>query len=183
VQTLRELLEHELRAVAALEHGFAVALQDLAEESARKEVRKAFARQQRQTGKALKRLERIVGLLRLPAAQPPRAPVLEGALQEKEAFVARAPTDELLDYYDLQLASRLTHYAAATYECLVEAAERLQLPRVAHALRANLEEKRGLLTELATLTREFAVAFRQAGGVLQPLPPDHREQTRTLVGG
>jgi ferritin-like metal-binding protein YciE len=183
VQTLQELLDHEFRALAALEHRLAAVLQDLADESANKEVRKVFLRQQRQARKALQRLQRVAGHLRLPPAEPgTHAPVVEGLLREKEALVAGAPTDELLDYYNLQLAVRLTQAAAAAYEGVVETAERLQVLRVAQGLRANLEEKRTLLSDLAAQTRAFAVTFRQTGGVLQPLPPARREQARALVG-
>lgn len=182
MQTLRELLGHELRAVAALEHGLAVALQELADESAKRDVRKAFLREQRQTQRHLKRLERLGA--RLGGAEPARSPALEGMLREKEAFVASAPTDELLDYYNLQLAARVTQYAVGAYEGLVEtAADRLQLPRVAHPLRGNLEEKRGALTALRELARSFDVAFRQTGGVLEPAPRARRDGPRAVSGG
>jgi ferritin-like metal-binding protein YciE len=183
VQTLRELLGHELQAVAALEHGLVVALQDLADESAKKDVRTTFLRQQRQTVKHLKRLERLGARLG-GAAEPARSPALEEMLRDKEAFVAADPTDELLDYYNLQLAARITHYAIGAYEGLVEtAADRLQLPRVAHPLRAILEEKRGFLTTLRERARDFHVAFRQTGGVLEPAPRLSPEEGGALVGG
>jgi ferritin-like metal-binding protein YciE len=180
VQTLRELFEHDLQAVVALERGLAAALQDMAEESAKKDVRQAFLRQQRQTLRRLKRLDRVAAR---PEGEPAPSPVVEGVLRAKERFVAAAPADQLLDYYSLQLAARLLHYAVAAHEGLVETAERLQLKRVVPVLRANLEEERAALSDLAALTREFHVTFRQAGGLLQPVPPAQKQRAQTLVGG
>ncbi len=182
MQTLRELFDAELASVAALERGLGVAFADLADESARKDIRRAFLRLQRQTLKGVKRLERVAEALRQPA-EADRSLALDGILREKEAFVAAAPTDELLDYYNLQLAARLLRYAAGAYEGAIETAERLQLPRVAHALRANLEEKLAALTELHDLTHAFEVAFRQAGGVLEPVPPERKARDRALLTG
>jgi ferritin-like metal-binding protein YciE len=182
VQTLRELFEHDLRAVVAFEHGLAQALQDMADESAKKDVGRAFLRQMRQTQKEIKRLDRV-GARPPGKAETAPAPALDGVLREKEAFVGTAPTDELLDYYNLRLAGRLAEYAAVVYEGLLETAERLQLVRPSHLLRANLEEKRAALSALHTLTRDYQVAFRETGGVLQPVPEERREQAKALAGG
>jgi ferritin-like metal-binding protein YciE len=184
VQTLRELLEHELQAVEALERGLARAFQDLADESAKKDVRQAFLRQQRITEKVRKRLARIGGRLRDgDEARPVPSFALEGMLREKEAFLAAAPRDALLDYYNLQLAARITQYAIAAYQGLVETAERLELLREAHPLRGNLEEKRAALSTLQELARGFDVAFRETGGVLQAVPKARQKQNQALVGG
>ena len=73
--------------------------------------------------------------------------------------------------------------AAFAHACTLEPLNpTLQVLRVAQGLRANLEEKRTLLSDLAAQTRAFAVTFRQTGGLLQPLPPARREQARALVG-
>jgi ferritin-like metal-binding protein YciE len=182
VQTLRELFEHELRAVAAFERGLTQALQDMADESAKKDVSRAFVRQMKQTERQVKRLEKVGERLQW-TPEPAPSPALDGVLREKEAFVAAAPTDDLLDYYNLRVAARLAEYAAAVYEGLVETAERLQLPRVSHLLRASLEEMRAAVSALRTLTHEYDVAFRETGGLLQPVPEEHRRQARALVGG
>ena len=182
MHTLRELFEHELRAAAAFERGLVQALQDMAEESANKAVTRAFLRQVKQTQKQVGRLEKVGEHLRRKP-EPADSPALEGVLREKEAFVGTAPADELLDYYNLQVAGRLAEYAAAVYEGLVATAERLQLPRASHLLRANLEEKRAALSALRALTREYEVAFRETGGVLQPVPPGRLRQAKELVGG
>jgi ferritin-like metal-binding protein YciE len=182
VQTLRELLEHELQSVASLEHALAEALTDLADESAKKDIRTTFLRQHRLARKEFRRLE-LAGQRLDCELVPARSPALEGILREKEAFVGLAPTDELLDYYHLQLAARLTHYVIGAYEGLVQTADRLGLVRVAQALRANLGEKRGALSGLRGLAQSFEVAFRQAGGVLEPVPPERTEQARRPRAG
>jgi ferritin-like metal-binding protein YciE len=182
VQTLRELFEHELRAAFAFEDGLVQALQEMADESARQAFSRAFLRQMKQSQRQVRRLEKVGTHVRRKPG-PAASPALDGVLREKEAFVGTAPTDELLDFYNLQVVVRLAEYAAAVYEGLVETAGRLQLLRVGHLLRANLEEKRATLSALRTLTREYEVAFRETGGVLQPVPSERRGQARQLVSG
>jgi ferritin-like metal-binding protein YciE len=182
VQTLRELFEHEVRAAAAFEGGLVQALQDMADESAKKDVARALLREMRQTRKQLRRLEKVAEHLR-GKPEAAASPVLEGVLREKEAFVGTAPSDELLDYYNLQVAGRLAEYAAAVYEGMLATAEWLQLLHVGHLLRANLEEKRTALSGLRTLAREYEVTFRETGGVLQPVPPERVRQAKEFVSG
>jgi ferritin-like metal-binding protein YciE len=182
VQTLRDLFEHEIGAAAAFEHGLAQVLEDMADESAKKAVARAFTRQMKQSRKQLARLEKVGERFhRIPGAAPSAA--LAGILREKEDFVGTAPADELLDYYNLRVADRLAEYGAAVYEGLVETALRLELRHISHLLRANLEEKRVARSALRTLTHGYQVTLQETGGVLQPVPQGDRPQPEALVEG
>jgi ferritin-like metal-binding protein YciE len=128
------LFEHELGAAATFEHALAQSLEDMAEESAKKAVARAFTRQMKQSQKQVGRLERIGERLHRKFG-PAASQALTGILREKEDFVGTAPADELLDNYNLRVAGRLAEYAAAVYEGLVDTAQRLELPHISHLLR------------------------------------------------
>jgi ferritin-like metal-binding protein YciE len=171
VQTLRELFEHSLRSIDSFEQRLLPVLQDMEDECAGKAVRKAFADHREQTHDHVKRLEEVRKKLALEAGPARPCPVLDALLRDKETFLATAPTDELLDCYNLLAGMRLEHEEIAAYEGLIEVAEKLRLLEATHLLQANLEEERSSLARLHRLLRAFKIDFHQSGGVLQPAAP------------
>src|SRR6186713_2915626 len=96
MQTIEELFEHELRDIYSAEHSLLDALEQMADESSDRDIRKAFTQHRKETQGQIKRLERVFKSM----GQKPQAetcPGIEGLIKEKKAFVREKPCAELLE--------------------------------------------------------------------------------------
>ena len=97
MQTIEELFEHELQDIYSAEQSLLDALEQMANESSDREIRKRFTQHRKETQGQIKRLEKIYKTL----GQKPKSgtcPGIEGLIKEKKTFMREKPTDELLEF-------------------------------------------------------------------------------------
>ena len=157
MQTIEELFEHELQDIYSAEQSLLDALEQMANESSDREIRKAFAQHRKETQGQIKRLEKIYKTL----GQKPESgtcPGMEGLIKEKKTFMRERPSDELLEFYNIGAAQKVERYEITAYEGLIDMAEKLGLSDAVDLLEQNLLEEETALNMLKAIASEFDVA-------------------------
>lgn len=157
MQTIEELFEHELQDIYAAEQSLLDALEQMADESSDREIKRGFTQHRRETQAQIKRLDKIYRML----GQKPKAstcPGMEGLIKEKKAFMREKPSEELLEFYNVGAAQKVERYEITAYESLVDMAEKLGMTEVVDLLEQNLQEEEMTLNRLKAIASEFDVA-------------------------
>jgi ferritin-like metal-binding protein YciE len=157
MQTIEELFEHELQDIYSAEQSLLDALEQMANESSDREIKRGFTQHRRETQAQIKRLDKIYKAL----GQKPKAstcPGMEGLIKEKKAFLREKPSDELLEFYNVGAAQKVERYEITAYEGLIDMAEKLGMPEVVDLLEQNLQEEEMTLNRLKAIASEFDVA-------------------------
>ena len=157
MQTIEELFEHELKDIYSAEHSLLDALQQMADESSDREIRKAFIQHRKETQGQIKRLEKIFKRL----GQKPEAetcPGIEGLIKEKKVFMREKPTEELLEFYNIGAAQKTERYEITAYESLIEMADKLGMAEAVDLLEQTLQEEEATLNKLKAIASEFEVS-------------------------
>ena len=157
MQTIEELFEHELQDLYSAEQSLLDALEQMANESSDREIKRGFSQHRRETQAQIKRLDKIYKAL----GQKPKAstcPGMEGLIKEKKAFLREKPSDELLEFYNVGAAQKVERYEITAYEGLIDMAEKLGMTEVVDLLEQNLQEEEMTLNRLKAIASEFDVA-------------------------
>ena len=157
MQTIEELFEHELQDIYSAEQSLLDALEQMANESADREIRRGFTQHRKETQAQIKRLEKIYKSL----GQKPESstcPGIEGLIKEKKAFMREKPSDELLEFYTVGAAQKVERYEITAYESLIDMADKLGLSDVVELLELNLQEEEMALNKLKAIASEFDVS-------------------------
>jgi ferritin-like metal-binding protein YciE len=157
MQTIEELFEHELKDIYSAEHSLLDALQQMADESSDREIRKAFTQHRKETQGQIKRLDKIFKTL----GQKPEAetcPGIEGLIKEKKVFMREKPTEELLEFYNIGAAQKTERYEITAYENLIGMADKLGMADAVDLLEQTLQEEETTLNKLKAIASEFEVA-------------------------
>ena len=157
MQTIEELFEHELKDMYSGEHMLLDALEQMAAESADREIKKAFTQHRKETQGQIKRLEKIFKSL----GQKPEAETchgIEGLLKEKKAFMKERPTDELVEFFNVGAGQKTERYEITSYELLIDMADKLGMTEAVELLEANLQEEEAALNKLKMIASEFDVS-------------------------
>jgi ferritin-like metal-binding protein YciE len=157
MQTIEELFEHELQDIYSAEQSLVDALEQMADESSDREIKRGFAQHRRETQGQIKRLDKIYKVL----GQKPKSascPGMEGLIKEKKVFMREKPSDELLEFYNIGAAQKVERYEITAYEGLIDMAEKLGLSDVVDLLEQNLQEEEMTLNKLKAIASEFDVA-------------------------
>lgn len=156
MQTIEELFEHELQDIYSAEQSLLDALEQMANESSDREIRKGFTQHRKETQGQIKRLEKIYKTLgRKPESSS--CPGIEGLIKEKKAFMREKPSDELLEFYNIGAAQKVERYEITAYEGLIDMAEKLAMSDVVDLLEQNLQEEEMALNKLKSIASEFDV--------------------------
>lgn len=156
MQTIEELFEHELQDIYSGEQSLLDALEQMANESSDREIKKGFTQHRRETQGQIKRLEKIYKVL----GQKPKSascPGIEGLIKEKKALMREKPSDELLEFYNIGAAQKVERYEITAYEGLIDMAEKLGMAEVVDLLEQNLQEEEMTLNKLKAIASEFDV--------------------------
>jgi len=156
MQTIEELFEHELKDMYGAETSLLDALEQMANESADREIKRGFTQHRRETQGQIKRLDKIFRSL----GQKPEAetcPGIEGLIKEKKVFMRERPTPELLEFYNIGASQKVERYEITSYENLIDLAEKLGMRDAVELLEQNLQEEEAALNKLKTLASEFDV--------------------------
>jgi len=157
MQTIEELFEHELQDIYSAEQSLLEALEQMANESSDREIKRGFTQHRRETQGQIKRLDKIYKML----GQKPKSsscPGMEGLIKEKKAFMREKPSDELLEFYNVGAAQKVERYEITAYENLIDMAEKLGISDVVDLLEQNLQEEEMTLNRLKAIASEFDVA-------------------------
>jgi ferritin-like metal-binding protein YciE len=157
MQTIEELFEHELQDIYSAEQLLLGALEQMANESSDREIKRGFTQHRRETQGQIKRLDKIYKML----GQKPKSsscPGMEGLIKEKKAFMREKPSDELLEFYNVGAAQKVERYEITAYENLIDMAEKLGISDVVDLLEQNLQEEEMTLNRLKAIASEFDVA-------------------------
>ena len=157
MQTIEELFEHELQDIYSAEQSLLEALEQMAQESSDREIKRGFTQHRKETQAQIKRLEKIYRSL----GQKPESgscPGVEGLIKEKKLFMREKPSGELLEFYNIGAAQKVERYEITAYESLVDMAEKLGMTDVVDLLEQNLQEEEMALNKLKAIASEFDVA-------------------------
>ena len=157
MQTIEELFEHELQDIYAAEQSLIDALEQMAQESSDREIKRGFTQHRKETQAQIKRLEKIYRALgRKPESGS--CPGIEGLIKEKKLFMREKPSRELLEFYNIGAAQKVERYEITAYESLVDMAEKLGMADAVDLLEQNLQEEEMALNKLKAIASEFDVA-------------------------
>jgi ferritin-like metal-binding protein YciE len=157
MESIEELFEHELKDILAGEQALIDALEQMAQESSDRDIKKAYMQHRKETQGQIKRIEKIFRLL----GQKPEAescPGIEGLIKEKKAFMREKPTEELLEFFNVGAAQKVERYEITSYESLIDMADKLGLTDAVELLEENLQEEEAALNKLKAIASEFDVA-------------------------
>ena len=157
MQTIEELFEHELQDIYSAEQSLLDALEQMAQESSDREIKRGFTQHRKETQGQIKRLEKIYKALgRKPESGS--CPGMEGLIKEKKLFMREKPSSELLEFYNIGAAQKVERYEITAYESLIDMAEKLGMADVVELLEQNLQEEEMALNKLKAIASEFEVA-------------------------
>jgi ferritin-like metal-binding protein YciE len=157
MQTIEELFEHELKDMYSAETALLDALEQMANESGDREIKKGFVQHRKETQAQIKRLEKIYKSL----GQKPEAgtcPGIEGLIKEKKLFMREKPSPELLEFFNVGASQKVERYEITAYEGLIDMAEKLGMTDAVELLEESLQEEEMALNKLKTIASEFDVA-------------------------
>lgn len=151
IDTLENLLLHEVKDIYHAEKQLVKALPKVAKKASSPELKQAIEQHLRQTEGHVNRLEQIFELL----GQPPKATTckaMHGILEEGEETLKLKGTPETLDAAIITSAQKVEHYEIAGYGSLLTWAKNLGRNDIQTLLKQTLEEEKATdekLTELA----------------------------------
>ena len=157
VSTIEELFEHELKDMYGGETSLLDALEQMANESEDREIKKGFQQHRKETQGQLKRIEKIFKILGKKAEAETCAGI-EGLIKEKKTFMKERPTEDLLEFYNIGAAQKVERYEITSYENLIDMADKLGLTDAVELLEQNLQEEEATLNKLKAVASEFDVS-------------------------
>lgn len=157
ISTIEELFEHELKDIYGGETSLLAALEQMADESSDREIKRGFQQHRKETQAQLKRLEKVFRILGRKA-EPETCAGIEGLIKEKKTFMKERPSEDLLDFYNIGAAQKVERYEITTYENLIDMADKLGLTDAVDLLEENLQEEEAALNQLKAIASEFDVA-------------------------
>jgi len=157
MQTIEELFEHELKDIYGAEQSLLDALEQMANESSDREIKKGYQQHRKETQGQIKRIEKIFKSM----GQKPEAETcagMEGLIKEKKLFMREKPSEELLEFYNIGASEKVERYEITAYENLIDMAEKLGMSDAVELLEQTLQEEEATLNKLKAIASEFEVA-------------------------
>lgn len=156
IQTIEELFEHELKDIYGAEQSLLDALQQMADESTDREIKKGYLQHRKETQGQIKRIEKIFKSMG-QKAEAETCAGLEGLIKEKKLFMREKPSEELLEFYNIGAAQKVERYEITAYENLIDMAEKLGMNDAVELLEQSLQEEENTLNKLKAIASEFEV--------------------------
>jgi ferritin-like metal-binding protein YciE len=156
MESIEELFEHEMKDILGGEQSLLDALEQMAQESSDREIRKAYIQHRKETQGQIKRLEKIFKSLGQKAEAETCAGI-EGLIKEKKVFMREKPTEELLEFFNIGAAQKVERYEITSYENLIDMADKLGMSDAVELLEQNLQEEEAALNKLKAIASEFDV--------------------------
>jgi ferritin-like metal-binding protein YciE len=156
IQTIEELFEHELKDIYGAEQSLLDALQQMAEESTDREIKKGYLQHRKETQGQIKRIEKIFKSMG-QKAEAETCAGMEGLIKEKKLFMREKPSEELIEFYNIGAAQKVERYEITAYENLIDMAEKLGMSDAVELLEQTLQEEENTLNKLKAIASEFEV--------------------------
>jgi ferritin-like metal-binding protein YciE len=147
MQTGHELFVHELNDMMDAERQLVDALEELAGDSSRAELKKAFEQHRKETEGQIERLQQCFELLG-EQAEDTECHGIRGIIAEKKAFAEEEPSEDLIDVFNVGAAIKAESYEICEYESLIDMAREMKHSKVAQLLNHNLKEEKATLKKM-----------------------------------
>lgn len=161
LNTLEDLLHHELKDLYSAEKQLVKALPKMAKAATNEELKAGFEEHLEQTKGHVERLDQIAGQIGKKLTGH-KCVAMEGLIEEGSELISEDADENVRDAALIGAAQRVEHYEMAGYGTAAALAEKLGLSDVAEVLAETLEEEKqtdAKLTEIA----ESAVNAEAAG--------------------
>jgi ferritin-like metal-binding protein YciE len=152
IETLEELLIHELKDVYHAEKQLVKMLPKVAKKASAPELKAALEEHLRQTEGQVQRLDEVFELLGEPA-KAVKCKGMEGILEEGEELLQQKGTSETLDAGIILAAQKVEHYEIASYGSLATWADMVGRKDVKKLLVQTLEEEEQTDKKLTMLAK------------------------------
>jgi ferritin-like metal-binding protein YciE len=153
METGHELFVHGLNDMMDAEKQLIGALKDLAGDSSRAYLKKAFDQHRRETERQVERLEQCFKLLG-EEVEDTECHGIRGLVAEKKAFGAENPSDDLIDVFNVGAAIKAESYEICEYESLIDMAREMKHVKVAQFLTQNLSEEKATLKKMEGFSKK-----------------------------
>jgi ferritin-like metal-binding protein YciE len=151
MESLKELLNEELRDLYDAEKQLVKALPKFAKAASNEELKQAFQEHLEITKSHVQRLEQVFDMLgQKPKSKPCAA--MKGLLEEGQEILNEDASESLLDTAMIGAAQKVEHYEISGYGTVRTLAEKIGLAQAAELLEQTLEEEKEAdekLTEIA----------------------------------
>ena len=161
MQSIQELFEHELKDMYGGEQQLLDALEQMAQETDDREMRKAYTQHRRQTQAQIKRLQKIFKMIG-QKAQPETCAGIQGLIKEKKLLMREKPSPELLEFFNVGAGQKVERYEITAYENLIDMADKLGISDAVKLLEQTLAEEEAALEKLKKLASGYDVAEVQS---------------------
>lgn len=150
MQTLKDVLEHQIKDLYSAESQLVKALPKMAEAATSADLRRAFEQHLRQTEQHVQRLKQAADQLGVkPTGEKCKG--MEGLIREGEDLIEKHQKSEALDAALIAAAQRIEHYEIAGYGSAAQFAETLGEAEVKRLLGDTLEEEEATDEKLTML--------------------------------
>jgi ferritin-like metal-binding protein YciE len=162
LDTLRKLLEEQVKDLYSAEKQLVQALPRMAKGAASEELREAFTSHLEETRGHVKRLEQIARLIETkPTGKHCKG--MEGLIEEGKELLEEDGTEAVIDSGLIAAAQRVEHYEMAGYGSARAAAEALGLEEVVDLLQETLDEEGAADKKLTSISEAGLLADAASG--------------------
>jgi ferritin-like metal-binding protein YciE len=147
MQTGHELFVHGLNDMMDAEHQLVDALEELAGDSSRADLKKAFEQHRKETERQVERLQQCFQLID-EESEETECHGIRGLIAEKKAFSEEDPSQDLIDVFNVGAAIKAESYEICEYESLIDMAREMKHTKVAQLLSQNLKEEKATLKKM-----------------------------------
>jgi len=149
MNTLIDLLKHEIQDLYSAEEQLIEALPKMAEAASNPQLQEAFREHLKETQTQAKRLSKAAGLLGI-SPEGEKCNAMAGLIEEGEE-VAKITNKEVRDAALIAAAQRVEHYEMAAYGSVVAFAKQVKKPDVEELVKTTLDEEKAADSKLNKL--------------------------------
>ena len=117
IQTLEDLLKHEIGDLLSAEKQITKSLPKLAKKVTEKKLEQALMTHLKETEKQIERLEKIVEELEIKSSDLKTCKAMQGLIAESDEISKEIPEGPVLDAAIIGACQRVEHYEMAGYGC------------------------------------------------------------------
>lgn len=153
LNSLKDLLEHELKDLYSAETQLIDALPEMAKAASSSKLKQCFEDHLKETEKQLERLQQIAEMMEIdPSGET--CPAMKGLVKESKELIKMQGEDSVKDAGLIAAAQRVEHYEMAGYGAAHTYAQQLDMKDAAKLLKETLEEEKKADTKLNKIALE-----------------------------
>ena len=153
METGHELFVHGLNDILDAEQQLVDALSELASDSSRPDLKKAFDSHRVETEGHIERLQQCFELLN-EESEKTECLGVRGLIAEKKAFKKENPSEDLVDVFNIGAGIKSETYEICEYESLIDMAKEMKHAQVAKLLTQNLKKEQAALKKLEAFSKK-----------------------------